>query len=61
MRAPSGREEDAVFERFKSPEELYNFKLGAALTMEHTVLAMLGGNAKAARSAERPTCSDITR
>ena len=41
-----------MFERFKTPEELYNFKLGAALKMEHTVLAMLGDNAKAARSSE---------
>ena len=40
-----------MFERFKTPEELYNFNLGAALTMEHTVLKMLDSNAKAARSA----------
>ena len=52
MRAPGEREVDAVFERFKTPEELYNFKLGAALTMEHTVLKMLDSNAKAARSFE---------
>ena len=52
MRAPGEREVDAVFERFKTPEELYNFKLGAALTMEHTVLKMLDSNAKAARSSE---------
>jgi ferritin-like metal-binding protein YciE len=27
-----------MFERLNTPEELYNFKLGAALTMEQTVL-----------------------
>jgi ferritin-like metal-binding protein YciE len=27
-----------VFERLNTPEEAYNFKLGAALKMEHTVL-----------------------
>jgi ferritin-like metal-binding protein YciE len=30
-----------MFERLKTPEEAYNFKLGAALKMEHTVLEML--------------------
>ena len=52
---------DAVFERFKTPEELYNFKLGAALTMEHTVLAMLGDHAEAARSSELADLFRITR
>jgi ferritin-like metal-binding protein YciE len=37
-----------VFERLNTPEELYNFKLGAALKMEHTVLEMLDDNAEAA-------------
>jgi ferritin-like metal-binding protein YciE len=37
-----------VFERLTTPEELYNFKLGAALKMEHTVLEMLDDNAEAA-------------
>jgi ferritin-like metal-binding protein YciE len=41
-----------VFERLKTPEELYNLKLGAALKMEHTVLEMLVANTKAARSSE---------
>jgi ferritin-like metal-binding protein YciE len=41
-----------VFERLRTPEELYNFKLGAALKMEHTVLEMLAANAKAAQSSE---------
>ena len=45
-----------MFERFKTPEELYNFKLGAALTMEHTVLAMLERQrqGRAERRARRP-------
>jgi ferritin-like metal-binding protein YciE len=30
-----------MFERLNTPEEAYNFKLGAALKMEHTVLEML--------------------
>jgi ferritin-like metal-binding protein YciE len=31
-----------MFERFNNPEELFEFKLGAALNMEDKVLAMLG-------------------
>jgi ferritin-like metal-binding protein YciE len=31
-----------MFERLNSPKELFTFKLGAALKMEHTVLEMLG-------------------
>jgi ferritin-like metal-binding protein YciE len=31
-----------MFERMNTPEELFSYKLGAALTMENTVLAMLG-------------------
>jgi ferritin-like metal-binding protein YciE len=30
-----------MFERLNTPEELYNFKLGAAMKMERTVLEML--------------------
>jgi ferritin-like metal-binding protein YciE len=30
-----------MFERLNTPQEAYNFKLGAALKMEHTVLEML--------------------
>ena len=41
-----------MFERLSTPEELYNFKLGAALKMEHTVLEMLNANARAAQSSE---------
>jgi ferritin-like metal-binding protein YciE len=41
-----------MFERLNTPEELYNFKLGAALKMEHTVLEMLDDNAQAAQSSE---------
>jgi ferritin-like metal-binding protein YciE len=31
-----------VFERLNTPQELFSFKLGAALKMENTVLEMLG-------------------
>jgi ferritin-like metal-binding protein YciE len=31
-----------VFEKLDTPQELFSYKLGAALTMEHTVLDMLG-------------------
>jgi len=31
-----------MFERMNTPEELFSYKLGAALTMENTVLQMLG-------------------
>ena len=34
-----------MFERLNTPEEIYNFKLGAALKMERTVLDMLESNA----------------
>ena len=34
-----------MFERFNTPQEAYNLKLGAALKMEKTVLAMLEENA----------------
>jgi ferritin-like metal-binding protein YciE len=38
-----------MFEKFNSPEDAYNFKLGAALKMEQTVLGMLEDNAEAAQ------------
>ena len=31
-----------MFEKLDSPQELFTYKLGSALTMEHTVLDMLG-------------------
>jgi ferritin-like metal-binding protein YciE len=31
-----------MFEHLNTPEEIFSFKLGAALKMEHTVLGMLG-------------------
>jgi ferritin-like metal-binding protein YciE len=41
-----------VFEGLETPEQLYNFALGAALKMEHTVLEMLEDNAKAAQDSK---------
>jgi ferritin-like metal-binding protein YciE len=41
-----------MFERLNTPEELYNYKLGAALKMEQTVLEMLDDNAQAAQSPD---------
>lgn len=41
-----------MFERLNTPEELYNYKLGAALKMEQTVLDMLDDNAEHAHDAE---------
>ena len=38
-----------MFERLNTPEEAYNFKLGAALKMERTVLEMLEDNEKHAQ------------
>lgn len=38
-----------MFERLNKPEEAYNFKLGAALTMENTVLEMLEDNIASAQ------------
>jgi ferritin-like metal-binding protein YciE len=38
-----------VFERLNTPEELFSFKLGAALKMERKVLDMLGDLEKAAQ------------
>ena len=41
-----------MFERFNTPEEAYNFKLGAALKMEQTVLEMLEKNADEAQDGK---------
>ena len=41
-----------MFERLNTPEELFNYKLGAALKMEQTVLEMLEDNAEAATDSE---------
>ncbi len=43
LAARSSREEDGnqVFERFNTPEEAYNYRLGAALKMERAVLEIL--------------------
>ena len=38
-----------MFERFNTPQEAYNFKLGAALKMENTVLEILEDNADTAQ------------
>jgi ferritin-like metal-binding protein YciE len=38
-----------MLERLKSPEDLYEHKLGAALNMEQTVLNMLDDNAEEAQ------------
>jgi ferritin-like metal-binding protein YciE len=38
-----------VFERLNTPQEAYNYKLGAALQMEQKVLEMLGDNVEEAR------------
>jgi ferritin-like metal-binding protein YciE len=46
------QEEATVFERLNTPEEAYNYKLGAALKMEQTVLDMLEKNADEAQDAK---------
>lgn len=38
-----------MFEKLNSPQELFHYKLGAALTMENTVLEMLGDLEQAAQ------------
>jgi ferritin-like metal-binding protein YciE len=38
-----------MFERLNTPQEAYNYKLGAALKMERTVLEMLEDNEKSAQ------------
>jgi ferritin-like metal-binding protein YciE len=40
-RGAGNNREDRMFERLNTPQEAYNFELGAALKMEHTVLEML--------------------
>ncbi|MHA7294358.1 ferritin-like domain-containing protein [Arthrobacter sp. HLT1-21] len=41
-----------MFEHFNTPEEIFSFKLGSALTMERDTLAMLGELEKAAKRPE---------
>ena len=38
-----------MFEKLKTPQDLFHYKLGAALTMENTVLEMLGNLEEAAQ------------
>lgn len=40
-----------MFERFNTPEEAYNYRLGAALKMERTILEILEVNVKTAENA----------
>lgn len=39
-----------MFERFNTPEDAYNYRLGAALKMERTILEILEVNVKTAES-----------
>ena len=41
-----------MFDKIETPRELFTHKLGAALTMERTVLDMLGELEEAARGQE---------
>src|SRR5690242_19419876 len=41
-----------MFEKFNTPAEAYNFKLGATLKMEHKVLEILEANIEAAQDDE---------
>lgn len=41
-----------MFEKFNTPTEVFNFKLGAALKTEHKVLEILEANIEAARGDE---------
>ena len=41
-----------MFERLNSPQELFHYKLGAALKMENTVLEMLGNLEEEAQSEQ---------
>jgi ferritin-like metal-binding protein YciE len=41
-----------MFERLNTPQELFSYKLGAALKMENTVLEMLGNLEEAAQAGE---------
>ena len=47
-----------MFERLNNPEEAYNFKLGAALKMEQTVLEMLEENIE---NAQEENAKDLFR
>lgn len=47
-----------MFERLNNPEEAYNYKLGAALKMEQTVLEMLEKNAD---EAQDPSVAKLFR
>ena len=47
-----------MFERLNNPEEAYNFKLGAALKMEQTVLEMLEENVE---NAQEEKAKDLLR
>jgi ferritin-like metal-binding protein YciE len=41
-----------MFEKLKTPQDVFHFKLGAALTMENTVLEMLGNLEEAAQQEQ---------
>jgi ferritin-like metal-binding protein YciE len=41
-----------MFERLNTPQELYNYKLGAALKMERTLVDMLGDSAEHAQDPQ---------
>ncbi|MHB1235427.1 MAG: DUF892 family protein, partial [Microbacteriaceae bacterium] len=41
-----------MFEHFDQPQELFEYRLGSALTMEHDSLEMLGELEMAAQAAE---------
>lgn len=47
-----------MFEKLNTPEEIFSFKLGSALTMEHTVLESLGDLEQA---AQRPEIKELFR
>ncbi|MHA7278039.1 ferritin-like domain-containing protein, partial [Arthrobacter sp. Hz1] len=49
---PQLMKERNMFEHFNTPEEIFSFKLGSALTMERDTLAMLGELEKAAKRPE---------
>lgn len=44
-----------MFEHFNTPEEIFSFKLGSALSMEHDTLAMLSELEEAAQRPELKT------
>ncbi len=47
-----------MFEHFTTPEEIFSFKLGSALTMEHDTLAMLG---ELSATTRRPELQQLFR